>query len=109
MDRAALVDSGAITDTFLDRVDDLCRACHGDAALLMQALEEGRLARFRSSAREELREYLERHGHLDPSEPLDADRVRARTLAAVATEIERGLIGAAQVDRLLATLLPVPA
>lgn len=104
VDRAVLQDSGAVTDTFIDRVDDLCQACGGDASMLIEALMEGRVARFRTDARESLREYLEEHGYLDPRPPLDADTLRARTLATVADEIRSGLIDVGQVDRLLSTL-----
>ncbi|HEX7118292.1 MAG TPA: AAA family ATPase [Longimicrobiales bacterium] len=102
VDRAAIVESGAVSETFLDRVDALCQACGGDAAMLIEAIEAGRLPRFRSSALDALRDHLERHGYLDPRDPLDAAQVRARVLAAVAEELHRGTIDVHQVDRAIA-------
>lgn len=104
VDRSALLDSGAISDTFMDRVDRLCRECGGSAARLIEALDEGRLARFRNDAREKLREYLDRNGYLDPREPLDAGELREGTLSAVAAEIGAGLLTVQQIDRLLSRL-----
>jgi len=109
VDRAALVASGAISKAFIDRVDDLCRMIGGDAARLMEELEAGRIARFRRDACERLHEYLERHGFLDPRDRLAPDQLRARVLAAVAREIERGLLGIDIVDRIIAACVGATA
>ncbi|HEX6939170.1 MAG TPA: hypothetical protein VF158_07130 [Longimicrobiales bacterium] len=101
VDRYALVASGAVSDRFLDAMLSLCEACGGDAQMLMQALDEGRLARFHARKREALRDYLERHGYLGAHEPLDGAQIRARALAAVAPEIAQGIIAVAQVDRIV--------
>ena len=109
VDRAALVASGAISNAFIDRVDDLCRMIGGDAARLLEELEAGRIARFRRDACERLREYLERHGYLDPRDRLAPDQLRARVLAAVARDIERGLLGVEIVDRIIAACVGATA
>lgn len=109
VDRAVLVESGAISETFLDAVDALCRECLGDAARLIEALDQGRIARFRKSAREALRDYLERHGYLDPRDRLAPDQLRARVLAAAARDIDRGLLRADTVDRIIAACVGATA
>src|SRR5690606_5256242 len=105
VDRAVLEDSGAISAAFVDRVDALCRECGGDGARLVEALEGKRIARFRQSACDALREYLEQHGYLDPRDRLAPEDVRARVLGAVARDIERGLIGVETVDRMIAACM----
>ena len=69
------------------------------------ALEGKRIARFRQSACDALREYLEQHGYLDPRDRLAPEDVRARVLGAVARDIERGLIGVETVDRMIAACM----
>lgn len=102
VDREVLRESGAVTDRFLDRVADLCEACGGNAALLLEALEAGRVERFRRAAIDALRDYFEANGYLDPREKLDPETVRARVLGAVAAEIRAGVIGAEVVGRAVA-------
>jgi uncharacterized protein YhaN len=113
LDRALLIESGAITETFLDRVTELCERHGGDAELVLRALAAGEVARFRSETREQLRDYLERVGCLDAREPLPLDEIRTRALAAMAAELEGGLLSRAQLERMVSalahTLGPQPA
>lgn len=102
VDREVLRESGAVTDRFIDRVADLCEACGGNAALLLEALEAGRVERFHRAAIDALRDYFDANGHLDPREKLDPETVRARVLGAVAAEIRAGIIGAEVVGRAVA-------
>lgn len=102
VDRAVLADSRAVSDTFLDRVAELCEECGGDARGLVAALARGEVRRFRADALEKLRDYLEEHGYLDEREPLTSKELRLRTLAAVAPELARGLITPERVAWLLA-------
>ncbi|MDZ7799624.1 MAG: hypothetical protein U5K81_02370 [Trueperaceae bacterium] len=69
VDRAALERSGAVSETFLDRVDALAQELNGDAADLLDALEEGRVSGFRSDKREELASFLQQEGFVDPRPP----------------------------------------
>jgi DNA repair exonuclease SbcCD ATPase subunit len=70
---AVLAASGCVSDKFLDRLSELARDLGGDAEALLNALEAGadeRTKRFRSAAREGLREVLSRSGHLVARPPL---------------------------------------
>lgn len=101
VDRQVLVDSGAISARFLDRVADLAASLGGDAARLVAALEEGRLPHFRSEAARKLREYLEEHGYLDANEPLTIEEIRARVLAGFGADVAAGRLTPARLERLL--------
>ncbi|WP_440995876.1 hypothetical protein [Arhodomonas sp. SL1] len=83
VDRDALEASGAVSETFIDRVDALNRELGGDARALLDALEAGAVSRFRSNAREELEEWLREHEHLDGREVLDEAALKLRVLAAM--------------------------
>jgi hypothetical protein len=108
VDREVLLESGAITNTFIDRVDDLSRAANGEPAILLDELE--RLPRFRADSREALRTFLEDRGYLDYREPIEPALIRLRTIDVVMNEIQQGLITIDQIERLLGRLpIPVPA
>jgi hypothetical protein len=101
VDRPEVEASGAISDTFMDAVIDLCRRSGGDARRVMEALERNEIERFRAAARERFRDFLEVNGHLDEREPVGHDELRARVLASVADDIDRGVLAMGDVDRLL--------
>jgi hypothetical protein len=76
VDRAVLAESGAISDTFMDRVAELCdeRGGHGEA--LVEALQQGCIPRFRSAQADELRAFLLDRGHIAETEPLEPEQLR---------------------------------
>jgi hypothetical protein len=101
VDRPEVEASGAISDTFMDAVVDLCRRSGGDARRVMEALERGDIRRFQAKARETFRDFLEENGYLDERDPMDPDELRACVLASAADEIDRGVLAVDDVDRLL--------
>lgn len=101
VDRQALLDSGAVSDAFIDRASELCRTLDGDAARLLDALDAGRLERFRKANIARLREFLEEHGYLATVPPLEPAVIRARAIAAATADLEAGRLDAATLDRLL--------
>jgi hypothetical protein len=101
VDRSVLITSGLGSSAFLDAVAELCGACGGDARLVLEALDRREVKGFRTTARDGLAEYLDANGYLDDREPLGAGELRARTLASVDQEIRAGLLGVADVDRIL--------
>lgn len=100
VDRAALERSGAISDTFMPRVDALLREGGGSADRLLAAMDD--LPYFRAEARAAFREFLEREGYLDTREPPDDGQVRRELLAALGPELRDGRCSPAEVERLLA-------
>lgn len=99
VDRQVLVDSGAVSDAFLDRVVELCDELKGDGAALVDALIDGRVPRFRSAQAEELRAFLQARGCVNDDEPLAPAKIRVMLLAEAGTD---------PVDRLLRRLVPPP-
>ncbi len=108
VDRAALEASGAVSDTFIDRVAAQAAACDGDAAALLAALEQKAVAGFRQRKIEELRASLEASGHLDPDPRLGADGILHRVLAAAGAEVSAGRLDPAWIHRMIASLPDVP-
>jgi hypothetical protein len=101
VDRGAIVASGAVTETFLERVCDLADELHGAAAALVEALRGGAVPRFQRTKIDQLEEYLEAEGHLDLRDPLDEPALRAAALRELAAEIEAGHLVAQDIDELL--------
>jgi hypothetical protein len=81
VDRAVLVESGAISDTFMDRVAALCDEVGGNGDALFEALLQGGIPRFRSSQADELRAFLLDRGHIAEAEPLGLEQLRVMLAA----------------------------
>lgn len=80
VDRSVLEASGAVSETFIDRVAELAEELGGDAEQLVEALYAGEVNRFRSNKAEELEDYLRANGHLVSREPLKDDEIRIRMI-----------------------------
>ncbi len=105
VDRDVLIDSGAVTDSFIDRVAELCIQVNGDSQAILDALEQGQVRRFRTASIDDLRSYFLDNGYLSEHVPLTRDALRIRVLAAASADIEAGLITTEYIDRVL-SLLP---
>jgi energy-coupling factor transporter ATP-binding protein EcfA2 len=76
VDRAVLAESGAISDTFMDRVAELCDELGGHGDALVETLQQGGIPRFRSAQADELRAFLLERGHIAETEPLEPEQLR---------------------------------
>jgi uncharacterized protein YhaN len=94
--RAALQDSGAVSENFIDDVSDLADDLNGDAASLLSALrerEDDRAKGFYDSKADQLEAYLEDEGYLDQRETKDPEEMWQFVIADLATERKNGVIG----------------
>ncbi|MBA1149607.1 hypothetical protein H0Z60_21410, partial [Ectothiorhodospiraceae bacterium WFHF3C12] len=80
VDRIALEASGAVSETFIDRVAEVAAEVDGEGEALIAALREGRVSRFQSSKTDELDQWLREQGYIDSSQPLPAEERERRTL-----------------------------
>ena len=80
VDWIALDRSGAVSETFMDRVTELAESLNGDGAVLIEALRAGEMSRFRSSNLDDLEQWLEAEGYIDPGEPLTPKERQRQTL-----------------------------
>src|SRR5690606_25457474 len=104
--RQVLVDSGAISDRFIDAVSELAEQAGGAAPALLEQLESGQLKYFRASSAYQLRDYLVEHGYMDEESSLDRDEIAVRTTATVAAELDAGLLSPSQIERIVSSVLP---
>lgn len=81
VDRSVLLESDAVSDRFIDEVDELCTSLGGDAAALLYRIEQGAVANFRRDRTAALREYLDASGHLDTRERLAPNQIWPELLA----------------------------
>jgi hypothetical protein len=102
VDRAALLESGAITTIFIDRATQLTIELNGDAKALLDALEAGQLRSFHTNARLRLQEYLEEYGYIDLTPPLPPELIRARVLASGGQALADGLLTHEWINTMLA-------
>ncbi len=104
VDRLVIIDSGAVSDIFINDVSALAEHVDRDASRLIAALEQKKVPNFRTKSITLLRTYLQQHGYLSAGEPLGSDEVRIRALAAAGDDIAAGHISAGEIDELMALL-----
>ncbi|TVP53140.1 MAG: hypothetical protein EA349_14540 [Halomonadaceae bacterium] len=81
VDRNALEQSGAVSDTFINEVADRVKELNGDGAALIKALKEGGVPRFKRAKADELEEWLLTEGYLSQTAPLrESERARQTLL-----------------------------
>ncbi len=90
--REVLDASGAVTETFIERVAAQCDDLDGDGAALIEALHAGEVARFRANKAEELEAYFIDHGYTDPEPVLSPAVLWERMLVAAHDDLDRGVI-----------------
>lgn len=106
VDRGVLLESGVVSETFIDEVADLAAELGGSARELVEALRERQVKSFRTAKIDELEVYLEEEGFLDAGRPLTGPELRARALDALGTELAAGHLDTGVVDELLAQMGP---
>ncbi len=104
VDRMALLESGCVSNNFIDELSELASDLRGDAGAILAALEAGDVKRWRTAATENLRDYFEANGYLTLDEPLSTEEIRARVVAAVTDDLEAGLIDRQVIERIIASL-----
>ncbi|HET7551169.1 MAG TPA: hypothetical protein VFK04_07750 [Gemmatimonadaceae bacterium] len=101
VDRSVLMDSGAVSEIQIERVQSLCERCGGDARALMEGLEAGGVSGFQKRKMAALREYLEDEGYLDERARRSEAQMRAAMLAAIGPAVSAGDILPADIDVIL--------
>ncbi len=76
-----LKDSNAVKNNFVDKVGNKLKEMKGDPEALIQSLEAGKVARFRTSNIEELKNYFIEKGYIDNREVYSDDEIKLRMLA----------------------------
>ncbi len=92
VDRTALEASGAVSDTFLERMARLNEELGGDGHALLERLAAGTLRRFQTDKREALADFLAQRGYLDERQPLSADEIQMRVTAAAGSADEARMV-----------------
>jgi len=75
IDSDILTNSGAVTDTFMEQVVEKLEEFNRDPKLLIQALKQGEVARFRTDNIDELEQYLMTKGYIDDEEQQEPDDI----------------------------------
>ncbi|MFH1843876.1 MAG: AAA family ATPase [bacterium] len=78
VDRQVLLESGAVSATFLDKTTSLAADLGGTGEDLITALLAGRIPRFHKQKIDELRMYLEAEGYIDSRPVLPEGLIRQR-------------------------------
>jgi hypothetical protein len=109
VDREALEETDAVTDTFIGGVTEIAKEQDGDAEVLLEIIrerEDERVQGFYSSKADDLEEYFLERGYLVRQDPLTPEEMWQRVLADLASEIQEGIVTAEDLDRLFGRLQP---
>ena len=83
IDRAVLQESGSVSDTFIDAVDEKLKEVDYNPERLIEALKNREVGGFIQSKREDLQNYLTEKAYLDEREPLSSEEISIRVHAAL--------------------------
>jgi len=97
----ALAHESGIKSTLLTEIENLSVTLRGDAAALMDALDEQAVKGLRVNIKERLEDWLETSGYLDRRPQLDREEVRRRTLRALRPDLAGGIVELEAVDLLI--------
>lgn len=99
VNKYVLLRSGAVSEAFIDRVDELCQEVGRDGGALLRALREGRITRFHASKVDELEAYLTEHGYVTDVEPLSDEEALGRAFTSVCDAVARGEVAMDDLQR----------
>jgi uncharacterized protein YhaN len=85
VDRSILLESGAISEKFMDKVDEQLKALRGNPAALLRTLSEGKVQGFRKNKIEELEQFLLENGYIDDQAPLQPEALWINLKALIST------------------------
>ena len=97
-------ESGAVSDTYIDRVEKLVETHAGNAKAILKALAEKAVTGFRANKLEELTEYLRSEKYLDDRDALSTEQIESEVRGAVFADLQKQRIRPEQVDTLLSLL-----
>lgn len=104
VDRRVLIESGLVSDAFLDAVCELAESVEGDAARLIRGLERKQVKRFPTKTIEKLARFLREHRYLDDASPLSTDEIRERVLASCSPLVRRNVLTPTRITELVGSV-----
>ena len=110
IDGEVLRDSGAVSETFIERLTSLASDLDGDAKRLLAAFDdrsEERVKGFRNEAQQRLRAYLEDNGYVDSRPVANDNEIRLHVIEQTHTAIKPGVMNREDCGRFVDQLLSV--
>lgn len=101
VDRSSIIDSKAVSDTFIGPVCDLVKKFNGDASKLIVELEKQSVSGFRKAKCRELEEYFIEKGFIDERSVMRKEDVRARILTFVMTLPDHDLLNQDHLEKII--------
>jgi DNA repair exonuclease SbcCD ATPase subunit len=97
INREVLENSGAVSDTFIDAVDNKLKAKNNNPERLIRALRNREVPRFMSDKTDDLKNYLLKEGYISEETPLDKNEIKEN----IQRLLSNMNIGAAEAERLI--------
>jgi len=102
--REVIVNSGVVSDTFLDDVARLAEEERGSGDAIIAGLRNRRISGWRNRKTDELQAYFEAHGYLDDGCPLKRAQILHRVETTLVEERMHGLLEPEEIQRIVAEL-----
>jgi len=80
VDRQALEETSAVSESFIEEVSELAQRHNGDGEAIIQSLRDGEVDFFRANKIDELEQYFEEEGYIEPVETLTPEAIRMRVI-----------------------------
>lgn len=101
VDRSVLLDSGAVSSTFINQVSELVHQSKGDAGTTLSSLRDKAVAGWRDSKTRELEEYFYKNNYLSEIPKFTLEDSRIQLVKQFETELSNNDISMNEMERLL--------
>ncbi len=105
VDRQTLLDSGAVSEKFVNRISNQAKEVDGFAKKIIRRLKDKAVKGFLSKKIEELEGYLIDQGYLDQREPLTADEFKIKLDGIASEYVGSGMLSYPQLEKIRNRLL----
>ena len=104
VDRGALIESGSVSDRFINDLTKLAKDVEGDAQAILEGLERREVSGWLTKNTERLRDFFYEKGYSSILSPLKRADIRIRMIAAVSDDLREGRIEESLIDRIIGQL-----
>lgn len=104
VDRQALEDTDAVTTHFIDEVTELAEKYDGDGERIIAALRDREVDGFRIGKMDDLEQYFEENGYIEPTDTFEPAEIRARVMQVFLDDDVDREDASEQADRFLSRL-----
>jgi hypothetical protein len=101
VNREVLLASGQVSGNYINEVSALVNELDGDGLALIKELKAGKVSRFWSSKRRQLRSFFEDNGYIDHRDRYSREEILLQVMDTMQVKVQSGLITSTRVSELV--------